>query len=107
MTAVLRVWVMSPPSGLTVRAKKSAILGKSETLGAANSQLLNSAGSCVWGHREPVIAQNLGRIVLRVEADAQQLRAGQRRVRPQVFIDFRGSCCSRAGKNPGTGSACK
>ncbi len=41
------------------------------------------------GHGEAVVAQNLGRVVLRVEADAQEARTTQPRIRTELLIDFR------------------
>ncbi len=88
MTAVLRLWVISPPSGFTVRAKKSAILGRSSVRGAANSQRLKSAGSRVWATEKRVIVENPGRVVFGVEADAQQLRVCQSGVSGELFVDL-------------------
>ena len=85
MTAVLRLWVMSPPSGLMVSAKKSAIFGRSAAVGAAKSQRREQRGVVRVSDGKSVVAENFGRVVFGIEADAQQMSVGERGLVPSCL----------------------
>ncbi len=75
MTAVLRLWVISPSSGFDGEGEEVGDLRQVGFAGGGEFPATEERGIVRVGDGESVVAENFGRVVLGVEADTQQMSA--------------------------------